>query len=62
MHLAFKAPSKQAVEDFYRIGLENGGKDNGVPADCGNRAYGAYLLDPDGNNVEAIFRRMSRKP
>jgi catechol 2,3-dioxygenase-like lactoylglutathione lyase family enzyme len=56
MHLAFRAPSKQAVEDFYRIGLENGGRDNGAPADCGNGAYGAFLLDPDGNNIEAIYR------
>jgi catechol 2,3-dioxygenase-like lactoylglutathione lyase family enzyme len=56
MHLAFLAPSKAAVEEFYRIGLANGGRDNGAPEDCGRGAYGAYLLDPDGNNVEAIFR------
>jgi catechol 2,3-dioxygenase-like lactoylglutathione lyase family enzyme len=56
LHLAFKAPSKLAVEEFYRIGLQNGGKDNGAPADCNNGAYGAYLLDPDGNNIEAIYR------
>jgi catechol 2,3-dioxygenase-like lactoylglutathione lyase family enzyme len=56
MHLAFKAPSRQAVEEFYRIGLDNGGRDNGAPADCGNAAYGAFLLDPDGNNIEAIYR------
>jgi len=56
MHLAFKAPSKSAVEEFYRIGLENGGRDNGAPDVCGNGVYGAYLLDPDGNNVEAIYR------
>jgi catechol 2,3-dioxygenase-like lactoylglutathione lyase family enzyme len=56
LHLAFKAPSKSAVEEFYRLGLENGGKDNGAPAICGDRVFGAYLLDPDGNNIEAIYR------
>jgi catechol 2,3-dioxygenase-like lactoylglutathione lyase family enzyme len=56
LHLAFKAPSKSAVEEFYRIGLENGGRDNGSPAICGEGVYGAYLLDPDGNNIEAIYR------
>jgi catechol 2,3-dioxygenase-like lactoylglutathione lyase family enzyme len=59
VHLAFKAPSKSAVDDFYRLGLENGGKDNGVPAICGDGVYGAYLLDPDGNNIEAIYREKS---
>jgi catechol 2,3-dioxygenase-like lactoylglutathione lyase family enzyme len=57
LHLAFQAPSKSAVEDFYRIGLENGGKDNGAPGVCGYGVYGAYLLDPDGNNIEAIYRQ-----
>jgi catechol 2,3-dioxygenase-like lactoylglutathione lyase family enzyme len=56
MHLAFKAPSKSAVEEFYRLGLENGGRDNGAPDVCGKGVYGAFLLDPDGNNVEAIYR------
>jgi len=45
-----------AVEEFHWIGLKNCGKDNGTPADFGNGAYGAYLIDPNGNNVEAIYR------
>src|SRR5262245_37915418 len=56
VHLAFRAPSREAVEAFHRIGLEHGGKDNGAPADCGRGAYGAFLLDPDGNNIEAVYR------
>jgi catechol 2,3-dioxygenase-like lactoylglutathione lyase family enzyme len=56
VHLAFRAASKEAVEEFYRIGLEYGGRDNGPPGDCGRGAYGAFLLDPDGNNIEAVYR------
>jgi catechol 2,3-dioxygenase-like lactoylglutathione lyase family enzyme len=59
LHLAFRALSKEAVEEFYRAGMEAGGRDNGTPADCGRGAYGAYLLDPDGNNIEAVFRDAS---
>ena len=56
LHLAFRAASKAAVEEFYREGLQAGGRDNGTPADCGHGAYGAFLLDPDGNNIEAVYR------
>jgi len=57
-HIAFTAPSKAAVDEFYRAGLAAGGKDNGKP---GQRAgagqyYGAFVLDPDGNNIEACAR------
>ena len=57
VHLAFQAPSEQAVAKFYAAGLEAGGTDNGKP---GARPYhpgyfAAFLLDPDGNNVEAVF-------
>lgn len=56
-HTAFRAKDRAAVEDFYQAGLKHGGKDNGAP---GLRPvyhpnyYGAFLLDPDGNNVEAV--------
>lgn len=55
-HLAFSAPSREAVEAFYEAGLEHGGKDNGGPGPRGDDYYAAYLLDPDGNNVEAGVR------
>src|SRR6187402_3210405 len=56
-HFAFQAASQDAVLAFYRAGLEAGGTDNGAP---GQRPYhpgyfAAFLLDPDGNNVEAVF-------
>jgi catechol 2,3-dioxygenase-like lactoylglutathione lyase family enzyme len=56
-HFAFQAPSREAVAAFYEAGLAAGAKDNGPP---GERPYhpgyfAAFLLDPDGNNVEAVF-------
>jgi catechol 2,3-dioxygenase-like lactoylglutathione lyase family enzyme len=57
VHLAFYAPSRAAVNDFHVFGMTAGGRDNGAP---GLRPhyhasyYAAYLLDPDGNNVEAV--------
>ena len=56
-HLAFQAAGHAEVEAFYRAALEHGGKDNGAP---GERAYhpgyyAAFVLDPDGNNIEAVF-------
>jgi catechol 2,3-dioxygenase-like lactoylglutathione lyase family enzyme len=56
-HVAFKAPTRAAVDAFYRAGLETGGKDNGAPglrADYSPTYYAAFLIDPDGNNVEAV--------
>ena len=57
VHLAFTAPDRQAVDRFHAAGLEAGGRDNGPPGarpDYGPRYYAAFLLDPDGNNVEAV--------
>lgn len=56
-HLAFQAKDEKMVDAFYEAGLEAGGKDHGKP---GERAYhpgyyAAFLIDPDGNNIEAVF-------
>jgi len=55
-HLAFQAADQAMVDAFYKAGLGAGGRDNGAP---GLRLYhpgyyGAFLLDPDGNNIEAV--------
>ena len=57
LHLAFQAQDRDAVRRFYEAGLAAGGRDNGAP---GERSYhpgyfGAFLVDPDGNNVEAVY-------
>ena len=56
-HLAFRAADRASVERFYKEGLAAGGRDNGAPglrADYGSRYFAAFLVDPDGNNVEAV--------
>jgi lactoylglutathione lyase len=56
-HFAFQAPDKEAVKRFYDAGLKAGGRDNGPPGDRDYHPgyHAAFLLDPDGNNVEAVF-------
>lgn len=56
-HVALRAPTREAVQRFHRAGLEAGGRDNGRPGlrtDYSPTYYAAFLLDPDGNNVEAV--------
>lgn len=55
-HLAFQAKDHAMVEAFYREGLAAGGKDNGAPGERPYHPgyYAAFLLDPDGNNIEAV--------
>ena len=57
VHLAFRAEDEEAVRRFWEAGLAAGGVDNGPPGSRTYHAgyYAAYLLDPDGNNVEAVF-------
>ena len=56
-HLAFQARDRAAVEAFHKAGLEAGGTDNGAPGERPYHPgyYAAFLLDPDGNNIEAVF-------
>ena len=57
-HIAFSAPDRGAVDRFHAAGLKAGGRDNGKPgvrADYSPNYYAAFLIDPDGNNVEAVF-------
>jgi catechol 2,3-dioxygenase-like lactoylglutathione lyase family enzyme len=56
IHVAFSSPSKSAVDKFHSEGLEKGGIDNGLPGQRQPDYYAAYLIDPDGNNVEAGYR------
>ncbi len=63
-HLAFQAADRAVVDAFYQAALQAGGKDNGAP---GERAtyhpgyYGAFVLDPDGNNIEAVFHGEAKR-
>ncbi|THF58812.1 VOC family protein [Ollibium composti] len=58
MHIAFIADSKQMVDAFYDAALKAGGRDNGPPGprEGAGDYYGAFVLDPDGNNLEACVR------
>ena len=57
VHIAFQAKDRAMVDAFYQAAMAHGGRDNGAP---GERAYhpgyyAAFVLDPDGNNIEAVF-------
>jgi lactoylglutathione lyase len=56
-HLAFQARDRKMVEIFYRTALEAGGKDNGAPGERPYHPgyYAAFVIDPEGNNIEAVF-------
>jgi catechol 2,3-dioxygenase-like lactoylglutathione lyase family enzyme len=57
VHLAFRAKERGTVREFHAAGVASGGKDNGPPgvrADYADDYYAAFVLDPDGNNVEAV--------
>ena len=56
LHIAFRAPSRKAVHEFYDAAIKAGGKDNGKPGPRKDYAkYAAFFLDPDGNNIEIVI-------
>jgi catechol 2,3-dioxygenase-like lactoylglutathione lyase family enzyme len=57
VHLAFQGKSRETVERFYEAALAAGGRDNGAPGERPYHPgyYGAFVLDPDGNNIEVVF-------
>jgi len=62
-HLAFQAADAEAVAAFHAAGLAAGGRDNGGPGERSYHPgyYAAFLLDPDGNNIEAVYHGPHRR-
>jgi catechol 2,3-dioxygenase-like lactoylglutathione lyase family enzyme len=59
-HVAFTARTRAEVDSFYRAALAAGGRDNGAPGPRPHyhkHYYGAFVFDPDGNNIEAVCHR-----
>lgn len=57
IHIAFRVASRTLVDDFYRAAIAAGGRDNGAPGPRPQyhpNYYGAFVLDPDGHNIEAV--------
>lgn len=63
IHLAFQVPDRKTVEKFHAAALAAGGKDNGGPGERKYHPgyYAAFVLDPDGNNIEAVFHGESER-
>ena len=62
-HLAFQAQDQAMVDAFYNAALVHGGKDNGAPGERPYHPgyYAAFVLDPDGNNIEAVFHGKAKR-
>jgi catechol 2,3-dioxygenase-like lactoylglutathione lyase family enzyme len=62
-HLAFQAQDRAMVDAFHKAALANGGKDNGAPGERPYHPgyYAAFVLDPDGNNIEAVFHGEAKR-
>ncbi len=63
LHLAFQAKDRETVHRFHSAALAAGGRDNGAPGLRHYHAnyYAAFVLDPDGNNIEAVFQGPTRR-
>lgn len=63
-HIAFQAKDHAMVDAFHAAGLKAGGRDNGKPGERPNYHpgyYAAFVLDPDGNNIEAVYHGPAKK-
>lgn len=62
-HLAFQAANREVVDAFHKAALAHGGKDNGAPGERPYHPgyYAAFVLDPDGNNIEAVYHGEARR-
>lgn len=62
-HLAFQAQDRTMVDRFYEAALAHGGRDNGAPGERPYHPgyYAAFVLDPDGNNIEAVHHGEARR-
>lgn len=62
-HLAFQAKDRAMVDAFHKAGLAQGGRDNGAPGERPYHPgyYAAFLLDPDGNNIEAVYHGEAKR-
>ncbi|MGQ0742362.1 MAG: VOC family protein [Alphaproteobacteria bacterium] len=63
MHFAFQAKDREAVDRFHAAGVAAGGRNNGAPGERNYHPgyYAAFLLDPDGNNIEAVSHGPTRR-
>ena len=63
VHLAFQAKDPAMVQAFHKAAIAAGGRDNGAPGERKYHPgyYGAFVFDPDGNNVEAVFHGPARR-
>ncbi len=58
LHICFRAENRKQVDDFYKAAIKAGGKDNGkagLRPEYHANYYGAFVLDPDGHNIEAVY-------
>jgi len=62
-HLAFQAQNRAVVDAFHKAALANGGKDNGAPGERPYHPgyYAAFVIDPDGNNIEAVYHGEAKR-
>jgi catechol 2,3-dioxygenase-like lactoylglutathione lyase family enzyme len=62
-HIAFQAQDRAMVDAFYKAAMAHGGRDNGGPGERHYHPgyYGAFVLDPDGNNIEAVYHGEAKR-